>query len=192
MLLDLSRLRGGVERLERRLEPEDFAGSDDFRVISPVLLTGEVRRDGDKVRMKGRLEATLECACSRCLDPFAVPVGLDLDLLFLPTTAVAGSGSKPSGTRGRHREDAPDDEDEGDAVADDDLGVSFYTNDELDVTGIIREQFYLTLPMKPLCRQDCRGLCPVCGINRNRETCTCRIEWVDPRLEPLKHLRRGS
>jgi len=56
----------------------------------------------------------------------------------------------------------------------------------------MREQFFLALPMKPLCREDCKGLCPVCGINRNRETCTCQSEWVDPRLEPLRHLTRGN
>jgi uncharacterized protein len=188
MLLDLGRLRSGAEPLERRLDPEEFAGSDDFRVTTPVLLSGEVRKDGDQVHIKGRLTATLECACSRCLEPFAVPVTLDLDLLFLPASAAGGTSraGKPGATSA-----ADDDDDEGgQPVADDDLGVSFYTDDALDVTGIIREQFYLALPMKPLCRPDCRGLCPECGINRNRETCACRTEWVDPRLEPLKHLRR--
>jgi uncharacterized protein len=182
MLLDLSRLRGGVEKVDRRFEPgalgANFA-TDDFRVVSPVSLTGEVRKDGQKVRFVGRLSGTLGCNCSRCLEPFEVPVALDLDLLFLPATANA------SGRR-------DDDEEGGDAIADDDLGVSYYRDDVLDLSEIIREQFYLALPMKPLCRQDCQGLCPVCGINRNRETCTCQTEWVDPRLEPLKRLRPGS
>jgi uncharacterized protein len=53
----------------------------------------------------------------------------------------------------------------------------------------MREQFYLALPMKPLCRDECRGLCPVCGINRNRETCDCQSAWVDPRLDALRSLK---
>jgi uncharacterized protein len=53
----------------------------------------------------------------------------------------------------------------------------------------MREQFYLALPMKPLCRPDCQGLCPVCGKNRNVETCACQSEWVDPRMEALRRLR---
>jgi uncharacterized protein len=53
----------------------------------------------------------------------------------------------------------------------------------------MREQFYLALPMKPLCREDCKGLCPICGVNRNRETCSCRSEWVDPRMEALRKLK---
>jgi len=44
------------------------------------------------------------------------------------------------------------------------------------------------MPMKPLCKPDCQGLCPVCGGNRNRERCACRADWVDPRMEPLKKL----
>ena len=74
-------------------------------------------------------------------------------------------------------------------VGEDDLGVSYYKDDAVDLSEIVREQFYLALPMKPLCREDCKGLCPVCGKNRNREACTCQSEWVDPRLEPLKNLR---
>ncbi len=182
MLLDLSRLRGGVEKVDRRFEPGALAvnvASDDFRIVAPVSLVGEVHKDGQKVRFVGRLAGTLECNCSRCLDPFDVPVALDLDLLFLSSAANAGGGSTG-------------DEEGGDAIADDDLGVSYYRDDVLDLGEIIREQFYLALPMKPLCREDCRGLCPVCGINRNRETCTCKAEWVDPRLEPLKRLRPGS
>jgi uncharacterized protein len=56
----------------------------------------------------------------------------------------------------------------------------------------MREQFYLALPMKPLCRDDCQGLCPTCGINWNKGTCDCTNQWEDPRLAALKALRRDS
>jgi uncharacterized protein len=52
----------------------------------------------------------------------------------------------------------------------------------------MRDEFYLALPMKPLCKDDCKGLCPLCGANWNRDTCTCKAEWVDPRLAVLKKL----
>jgi len=182
MLLDLSRLRSGVERLNRRIEPDALEPVEDFRVVSPVSLTGEVRKDGHQIRLKGRLTATLECACSRCLEPFEVPVAVDLDLVFLPVSA-AGRRSPLSG---------PDRDEDGEALTEDGLGVSFYKDDALDLSEIIREQFVLALPMKPLCSPDCRGLCPVCGRNRNRDSCACRAEWIDPRLEPLKHLRSES
>ena len=100
-----------------------------------------------------------------------MPVDVPLELLFLP----AGTDTSAADT----------DEAE---IGEEDLGVSFYRDDEIDLGEVMREQFYLAVPMKPLCREDCRGLCPVCGINRNRETCSCQTDWVDPRLEPLRKL----
>ena len=58
-----------------------------------------------------------------------------------------------------------------------------------DLEQLMREQFYLALPMKPLCREDCQGLCVVCGANLNRATCDCKLEWDDPRLAALKELK---
>src|SRR5215475_5648174 len=71
----------------------------------------------------------------------------------------------------------------------DDLSTAFYENDEIDLQQLMREQFYLALPMKPLCSDSCRGLCPVCGTNLNRGTCDCKRDWDDPRLAALRELR---
>ena len=170
MLLDLSRLRAGVERVERRYEPSAIPlSNEDFRISAPVELTAEVRKDARKVRLVGRVTTTLECSCSRCLEPFAVPVDAPIDLLFLPAEQNTGTGEQE--------------------VGDDDLGVSYYRDDVIDLAEVMREQFYLALPMKPLCREDCKGLCPVCGINRNRETCTCEETWVDPRMDALRRFK---
>jgi DUF177 domain-containing protein len=169
MKLDLSRLRSGVERLDRRYEPAAFHLDDDeLRLVAPVSLTGEARKDARKVRLVGRVATTLECQCSRCLEPFAVPVDAAFDLLFLPADANTGQSEQE--------------------VAEDDLGVGYYRDDVIDLGEVMREQFYLALPMKPLCRDDCRGLCPVCGVNRNVSPCSCQIEWVDPRMSALKQV----
>lgn len=174
MLLDVSRLRGGVEHLDRRFEAGAFDASPaDFRIVEPAHLVADATKDGRKVRLVGRLTGALECECSRCLEPYRVPVGVDLDLLFLPQPEATGTGTG-------------DEE-----VAENDLGVSYYKNDVLDLMEMMREQFYLALPMKPLCREDCQGLCPVCGTNRNRETCACQPTWVDPRLAVLEKLKEG-
>jgi uncharacterized protein len=170
MLLDLGRFRSGVDHLERRYDGADLTRPDDtFRVVSPVEFVVDVRKDAQKVRLAGRVKATLELECSRCLEPFSVPVDAPFDLLFLPLGENDAEGERE--------------------VAADDLGVSYYKENVIDLGDLIREQFYLALPMKPLCRQDCVGLCPVCGKNRNREACSCQPEWVDPRLEPLRRLR---
>jgi uncharacterized protein len=175
MLLDLSRFRTGSERLERTLEPAALTREGDlFRIASPVRLHAELSKDGQKVRLIGRVAATLELECARCVEPYEMPVDAPFDILFLAASEDV---------------EKKDDEDEAE-VREDDLGVSYYRDDEIDLAEVIREQFYLALPMKPLCREDCKGLCPVCGANRNRETCTCQTEWVDPRMEPLKKLKQ--
>jgi uncharacterized protein len=169
MLLDLRGFRGEVERVERTLGREAFkVEGEDFRVIAPVELSAEIRKDARKVRLVGRLKTTLEVDCGRCLDPFAIPVDTKVDLMFLPESTGAPEGEQE--------------------VQDADIGVSFYKDDSIDLGEVIREQFFLALPMKPLCRPDCEGLCPVCGKNRNREQCDCRTEWVDPRMADLKKL----
>ena len=73
-----------------------------------------------------------------------------------------------------------------------DLETSYYSEDQIDLNELMREQFYLALPMKPLCRDECKGLCAVCGKNLNRETCDCKREWDDPRMAALRALRGPS
>src|SRR5690242_7640806 len=112
MLLDVSRLRAGVERLERRYEPSALARPDDpFRLVGPVDLAAEARKDGQKVRLIGRVKATLELDCSRCLEAFSVPVDAAFDLLFLPASENAGEGERET--------------------AEEDLGVSYYRDEEI-------------------------------------------------------------
>jgi uncharacterized protein len=173
MKLDLRQFRGDTVHVARRYDPSALEIHDeDFRVVAPIAFEADVRKDANKVRIVGRVTTTLECSCSRCLEPFAVPVDAPFDLLFLP--AVENTG------------------DEEQEVAEDDIGVSYYRDDEIDIGDVMREQFFLALPMKPLCRDDCQGLCPMCGRNRNREACDCQSGWVDPRLAPLRKLLEGN
>jgi uncharacterized protein len=174
MLLDLRGFRGGTDELARQFPANAFSlEGEAFRLVGPVQLTAQLTKDSEKVRLVGRLQTTLETDCGRCLEPFTIPVDAALDVLFLPAVDPAGPAA------------GGDDEAE---VREADTGVAFYQNDTIDLGEIMRDEFYLALPMKPLCRANCQGLCPVCGKNRNRETCTCRAEWVDPRMEPLKKL----
>jgi DUF177 domain-containing protein len=167
MLLDLRGFRGGVDQVARTYEPTAFSlENEDFRVVTPVKLTAQVSKDAQKVRLTGRVATTLETDCGRCLDPLTIPVDSPFDLMFLPEVADADGAESAS----------------------EDVGVSFYKDDVIDLGEVVREQFFLALPMKPLCRPDCQGLCPSCGVNRNREQCACRTEWVDPRLAGLKKL----
>jgi len=165
MLLDLRGFRGGIDEVARTYDPSAFSLTDeDFRIVAPVRLTAQVAKDAQKVRLTGRVTTALETDCGRCLEPLTIPVDAPFDLMFLPEAEGAENGDGAS----------------------EDVGVSFYKDDVIDLGEVMREQFFLALPMKPLCRTDCKGLCPTCGVNRNREQCACRAEWVDPRLAGLK------
>ena len=171
LLLDLSRMREARDRVDRTLEPSALPAADagEFRVEAPVRLAFDIFKDGSQFRLVGHVTSALTLACGRCLDDIALPVDLPFDLLYLP-----------------HRDNAGEGEVE---VEDDDLTTAFYRNDEIDLGQLVLEQFYLAVPMKPLCRESCRGLCPECGTNLNTATCSCVREWTDPRLDGLRALR---
>jgi len=199
MRYDLSRFKSGTDHIDRTYEPAAFgAESEDFRLTSPVHLTADLTKSGAKFLLKGRLTATLELACSRCLEPFAVPVDASLDLTFVPAVepakpvAETPADAAPPRHKKTPRHGHEDVELDGTEVAEDELGLSEYSGDAIDLGQMMREQFYLALPMKPLCQPDCKGLCPVCGKNRNRETCSCESTWVDPRFEVLRNFKKNE
>jgi uncharacterized protein len=175
MRLELSHIRQPETAFSRTYEPASLAGTaDEFRVTAPVTLGMVIHKDHDRFRLMGTVQAQLELDCSRCLEPFRLPVDREFDLRYLPagSTAVEGTG----------------DDEEGREVEDDDVATTFYRDEHIDLGDLLREQFYLELPMKPLCRAECRGLCPHCGVNLNVETCACQPQWEDPRLAGLKAL----
>jgi uncharacterized protein len=173
MQLDLTRYRQPEEHFSRTFQPADVQQEGDaYRIVAPVVLEFDIQKDKDKFRLIGTARTELELPCSRCLEPFRLPVEAPFDVRFLPASEMV-----------------QDDERE---VEDEDLDTSYYRDDLIDLNELLREQFYLALPMKPLCREDCQGLCPQCGTNWNAGTCTCRNEWEDPRLAALKGLVKGE
>jgi len=186
MLLDISRLRTAAQDVNREIAPEAFADlKDDFRVVGPTSVVGTVRREkGTTVILEVKVSSVMEMTCGRCLEPFSVPVYVDVRTRFVPPAEFAKVTAE---TAPRDGELEALDADEGEAIEGEDaVGIAEYRDDKIDLREVVREQLYLALPMKPLCQEDCKGLCPVCGVNRNRETCTCQEVWVDPRMAALK------
>jgi uncharacterized protein len=170
MLLDLNKLHGQREHFERTFPPSAFEPQDtDYRVAAPVELVLDVTRLGDAAfTLSGRARTMLQMDCSRCLEPFEVPVDARFDLRYAPQSENAGHGEIE--------------------VGDDDLATAFYREGLVDLIELLREQFVLALPMKPLCQEACKGLCRECGSNLNKTQCDCAPKWEDPRLAPLKSL----
>jgi len=152
-------------------------GEESF-VLQGGSLRGRVERgDENTVHLRGRLVTRLGLECGRCLEGFTLGVDQELDLFYLP-----------------HREDQGDEEEDEVELSDREMVVAYYRNDRLDLGEIVREQVFLALPLKRVCREECLGLCPACGTNRNASRCTCApVEAADPRLAALrKLLERGS
>jgi uncharacterized protein len=171
--LNLAKIRAPQERFEQVYAPRACAGpGEDFAVVAPVSLAFDIYKDKDQFRLVGGVQTTLELPCSRCVEPFTSPVDASFDLRYHPRTQNVGEGERE--------------------VEEDDLSTSFYEDETIDLGQLIREQLYLSLPMKPLCRDACNGLCPQCGTNLNRGTCGCSRDWEDPRLAALKALKQPT
>ena len=172
MLLDLNKIRTAHERYEKvypldAFTPDDADGT--YRVVAPVALSFDIHKDKRQFRLVGGVGTILELPCSRCLEPFTWPVDAKFELRYQPHALNTGDAERE--------------------IEEDDLSTAFYDNDEIDLGQLMREQFLLSLPMKPLCQDDCKGLCPVCGTNLNRGTCACKRDWDDPRLDALRALK---
>lgn len=169
MLLDLNRFRRPHERLARAVQPGELAPEEEaYRIVAPVDLVLDVYRNSAAFRLTGRLRTVLELACSRCLEPFPLVVDASFDQRYRPASELS---TEPEAE-----------------IGDDDIETGYYRDDRIDLGDLLREQFYLALPMKPLCDPGCRGLCPQCGTNLNSGRCGCEPAWSDPRLAPLRRL----
>jgi uncharacterized protein len=175
MKLELSRIRQAQDRFDRTFSPSEVAQDGDmYSIVAPVHLGFDIHKDKDKFRLVGNLRTELELTCSRCLEPFRMPVDVAFDQRYLPQSEVKAEADAEI------------------EVEENDLETSFYQDDQIDLNELMREQFYLTLPMKPLCTEGCKGLCAQCGTNLNTGTCDCAPVWEDPRLAALKQFKPRS
>jgi len=169
--LNLSRIRTAHEHFEQVYQPGALGENQgDFRMVAPASLAFDIFKDKQQFRLAGRVTTTLELPCSRCLEPFVWPVDAEFDVRYQPRTQNVGEGERE--------------------IEDDDLATAFYDNDEIDLSQLIMEQFQLALPMKPLCAETCKGLCPNCGTNLNTGACDCNQKWEDPRFAALRSMKR--
>jgi uncharacterized protein len=137
----------------------------------PVQARVNLSRSGEVILVKSAIEARVKCTCARCLDPFSLTLSSEIRFSLRP---------KPDPNLASPEEAE---------LTRDDAETNYYEGEAVDLTPLIQDQALLTLPPKVICREDCRGLCPRCGKNLNRENCQCLGSETDPRLEPLKNFR---
>ncbi len=172
MLIQLEQI--GDEPFQWQESPSISAeslGRSELSGVGGISWSGRVIRDLAGYRLQARLSYEQTLICTRCLQPVTRPVEDEIELM------IETSASEPM--LGEHELRASD------------LGTLFLEGRELDTTPILMEQLQLNITMKPLCREDCAGLCPHCGADRNKVRCSCAESQVDPRWQGLERWRRG-
>ncbi|MGH7852054.1 MAG: YceD family protein [Candidatus Binatia bacterium] len=128
-------------------------------------------RSGADIFFNGGFRGQFTGYCGRCLENYSFTLDKDFAFVLTPEPAKSERGAEELRSA--------------------DLGLSYYSSDEIDLAPLIAEQVMLALPTRPLCSEDCRGLCKACGTNLNRETCDCGTETGDPRMAIFRTLKVG-
>lgn len=140
--------------------------TEDLRQVEPLRMQGGARLVVDEIDLRGELSTVVEVQCARCLEPVRQDVGVQYDLIYRPMRSIA-KAEEIAVPRGEEE-------------------IAFYEGGGLQLEDVAREQVLLSLPMATICQGGaCRGLCPVCGANRNQEPCDCGTKAADPRWEGL-------
>ncbi len=170
MIVDLTTLKNSETSFDFTLAPEDVGlENEPASLINEVRAQVSLKKGIVQTDVEGKIFAKAVIDCSRCLQD----VESDLDISF---TAVFIAPE--------HYTEAKEAE-----LETDDLEVSIIDDSKIDLIELVREQILLNLPLQVFCQQDCQGLCPKCGANRNLIDCKCKENEIDPRWASLKNLK---
>jgi len=172
MFLSIKEMEVRKVRFAETFEPGqiDFQGSE-VEQAGPLRVEGEAEllaNTEGEVRIKGTLSVQTKAICDRCLGEAILPLETALDLFYRPMSSIARAEEVEI--------------DEGEAE------IGFYQGDGMELEDILQEQILLLLPMQRVCREDCKGICPLCGKNRNETASQCKVETVDDRWKALRDI----
>lgn len=171
MIIDLSTIESGPRFFDFTLNPGWWHGEETDRILGldgPLECSLEISRAGRKYILGGRISGFALVICDRCLEPYR----RQLDFEFRLFLSAPVSDPDPCELE----------------LTEDDMLVQFIDGNKIDLDDIVREQIYISLPMKSLCREDCSGLCPVCGTDLNKKSCKCQRGDGHPGFSKLKAL----
>jgi uncharacterized protein len=163
---DLELAPGGVDLGEEAAQQGLLAASGRAEVLHEHRSPRDIVAD---IRLVGRFHGRFQVPCARCVEPVEIPLTAEFDLIFRPAAADADATER--------------------SITAQETEIGYYLKDSLLLEDVLREQVLLSLPVKTLCKPDCKGLCPRCGENRNSQPCTCDVGPSDPRWEALAGLR---
>jgi len=170
VVIDIHELKRDKLVFAQEFPPGGIDLGRDVALAEPLVSEGLAELIDSEIRLHGRLRTAVEVTCARCLESLRLPVDKEFDLYYRPVQTIA------------REEEVELDEAE--------LEVGFYQGNGLLLEDALQEQVLLELPMKSLCRPDCRGICPQCGQNRNVVHCDCQPPPREDRWTPLAQLKK--
>jgi uncharacterized protein len=162
MKLRLNALTEGSQTLTMTLSKSDLAISDGT-FTNPISVTLAIDKETHQITVKGRLNTEVELICDRCLESFNYPLTVDFQTII--SQLISSSDNQDENI----------------------LPITAKSN-EVDLTPFARDALLTGLPMKNICSESCRGICPGCGKNLNIDTCICQTSQIDDRWKPLENL----
>ena len=170
MRIELENLEGGKGDFAHVYRPEDLNPVDErISLTGPASISGKVRLSGHEVFVNGHVETRVQVECDRCLQQVELPVNSDFSLEY-----ITGSDYESSEVA---------------ELTEAEMSVAVFDGKALDVDEIVKEQVVLAVPTRMLCREDCKGICPECGVDRNTGECSWVTNDIDPRWAALKNLK---
>jgi uncharacterized protein len=164
-------------KIDETITPGTLEYASDIRQVTPLPVQGvadllvenhSATSHINDIRLRAHYSAGFEVLCARCLEPVAVPLESEFDLIFRPEAADANPGEH--------------------SITPDETEIGYYQESGLLLEDVVREQVLLSLPTRTLCTEDCKGLCPRCGQNLNQAKCSCDEAPADPRWNALAGL----
>lgn len=178
MFISLDDLERKAVEFREEFSPGQVEFGPELRQLAPLRASGRAtlieehqgaREVIQDIRVVGDMSTRVEVACARCLEPVPRDVARSFDLLYRPQGSDAGRAEI--------------------SVTQAEAEIGYYTGEGVSLEDILREQLLLEVPIKVLCREECQGLCPHCGLNRNQGSCNCVVKADDPRWDALRGLR---
>jgi uncharacterized protein len=170
MRIELENLEGGKGDFAQVYNPDELNPVDErVKLTAPATVNGKIRLAGNEVFVNGHVDTRTQVECDRCLKMIELPVNADFELEYITGTEYESS--------------------EVAELTEAEMSVSVFDGHALDVDEIVKEQILLAVPTRMLCREDCKGICPECGTDRNTGECNCETKEIDPRWAALKNLK---
>ena len=173
MRVELVNLENGKSEFANVYQPEDLdLGDERAKLCGTTSVFGKIRQSGIEVIVTGHLDTRVQVDCDRCLTPIELPVSGEFSLEYITDRDYEATKSAE--------------------LTDDLMSIGVFDGESIDVDEIVKEQILLAVPVRSLCKPDCKGFCPTCGVDKNVVECGFQPTEIDTRWEALKGLMNGK